>query len=99
MDANFWRRAACFGIPFGGDREQFAVGIAAGDVGHYGRRKCGRFVDLAAALGDGAVVGEFAQNALQLDAVDVLQAGSRSICRGAILRGFARMKATMASRA
>jgi hypothetical protein len=38
------------------------------------RWECRGLEDFLAALGDGAVVGEFAQDALQLDAVGVLQA-------------------------
>ena len=56
-----------------GTCEQFAVGVAAGDVGDHGRRQGGGLVDLSPALGDGAVVGELAQDALQLDAVGILQ--------------------------
>src|SRR5207244_5479240 len=62
------------GVPFGGSGEQFAVGVAAGDVGDHGGRQGGGLVDLPPALGDGAVIGEFAQDALQLDAVGILQA-------------------------
>ena len=74
MDADFRRRAALLLVPFGRGGDQFAVAVAAGDVGHHGRRQRRRLVDLLAALGDRAFVGEFAQDALQLDAVGVLQA-------------------------
>src|SRR5207237_4471514 len=60
--------------PFGGRGEQFAVGIATGDVGDHGRRQGGRLVDFPPTLGDGAFVSEFAQDALQLDAVGIFQA-------------------------
>ena len=33
VNADFWRGAAFFRVPFGGSSEQFAVGVAAGDVG------------------------------------------------------------------
>ena len=74
VNADFWRGAAFLGVPFGGRGEQFAVGVAAGDVGDHGRRQGGGLVDFPSALGDGAFVGEFAQDALQLDAVGILQA-------------------------
>ena len=37
VNADFWRGAAFLGVPFGGRSEQFAVGVAAGDVGDHGR--------------------------------------------------------------
>ena len=74
MDADLGGRAEFLLVPFGGRGEQFAVGIAAGDVGHHGRRQGRGLEHLAAAFGDGAVVGEFAQDPLQLDAVGILQA-------------------------
>ncbi|MGY4419398.1 hypothetical protein ACVWY2_001823 [Bradyrhizobium sp. JR6.1] len=73
LDADF-RGGAVFGVPLGGRRDQLAVAVAAGDVGEQGRRQRRRLVDLAAALGDRAVVGELAEDPLQLDAVGVLQA-------------------------
>ena len=60
-DADLWRGAALFLVPFGGRGEQFAVAVAAGDVGEHGMRQFGRLVHLAAALGDRAFVGELAQ--------------------------------------
>ena len=74
MDADFRRLAAFDLVPFGRRRDQFAVGVAAADVGHQGGGQGGRLGDLLAALFDRALVGEFAQDALQLDAVGVLQA-------------------------
>ncbi len=55
MDADLRRLAAFLLIPFGGRRDQFAVAVASGDVGHHGRRQCGRLVDFLAVLGDRAV--------------------------------------------
>src|ERR1700722_3471959 len=72
MNADF-RWIAGFLIPFGGGGDQLAVAVAAGDVGHHGRRQRRGLVDFLALLGNGAGVGEFAQDALQLDAVGVLQ--------------------------
>src|SRR5437773_847042 len=69
MDADFWRGAICFLGPFGRGRQQLAVGIAADDVGHHGRGQGRGLVDFLAAFSDGAVDGEFAQNAFQLDPV------------------------------
>ena len=88
VDADLRRGAVFLRIPFGGGGQQFAVGVAAGDVGHHGRRKGGGLVDLAAALGDGAVVGEFAQDSLQLDAVGILQAELARDLAGADLAGI-----------
>ena len=81
MDADF-RRFAAFLIPFGRRCDQFAVAVAAGDVGHDGRRQCGGLVDFFALLGDRPVVGEFAQDAFQLDALGVLEAELRARSRG-----------------
>ncbi len=39
MNADFRRLAAFHLIPFGGNGDQFAVAVAAGDVGHHGRRE------------------------------------------------------------
>src|SRR5258708_29080364 len=74
MDADFRRFAAFHLIPFGWSRDQFAVAVASGDVGHHGRRQYCGFADLFAALLDRALVGQFAQDALQLGAVGVLEA-------------------------
>ena len=74
MDADFRRLAALDLVPFGRRGDQFAVAVAAGDVHHQRRRQRRRLLDLAAVLLDGAVVGQFAQDPFQLDAVGVLQA-------------------------
>jgi hypothetical protein len=74
MNPDFRRGAVLFLIPFGGRRDQLAVVVASGDVGHHGRRQGGRLLDLLAAFFDRALIGQFAQNALQLDAVGVFQA-------------------------
>src|SRR5437868_14260286 len=73
MDADLWRRAALLFIPFGGCGDQLAVGVTAGDVGHHGRRQYRRLVQRLAACGDDAFVLEGAQDALELDAVGILQ--------------------------
>src|SRR5437762_1624092 len=56
MDADFWRGAVLFLIPFGGGCDQLAVAVAAGDVGHHGRRQGGGLVDFLAAFRNRALV-------------------------------------------
>src|SRR5205085_1849778 len=87
-DADFWRGAAFFLVPFGGGGEQLAVRVAAGDVGEHGMRQLRRLMYLAPALGDRAFVGEFAQNALQLGAVGILQPELARDFAGADLAGM-----------
>src|SRR5579883_954204 len=73
MDADLRRFAVLDLVPFGGRGDQFAVAVAAGDVGHHsGRQRCG-LADLATLLLDGAIVGELAQQALELGAIGVFQ--------------------------
>ena len=72
VDHNLRRRAVLF-VPFGGAGDQFAVSVAADDVGHQRRRQRGGLGDLAAALLDRAVVDQFAQQLFQRDAIGVLQ--------------------------
>ena len=50
MNANFRRFAAFDFIPFGGNGEQFAVTVAARDVGQHGRRQGFGLADFLAAL-------------------------------------------------
>jgi hypothetical protein len=61
-------------VPFGGGGDQLAVGVAAGDVGDQCRGERVRLGHRVAFFLDGAVVGELAQHALELDAIGVLQA-------------------------
>src|SRR5450432_1093261 len=67
-------RFAAFLIPFGGNCDQFAVAVTSGDVGHYGRRQRCRLMDFFALFRNRALVGQFAQDSFELDAVGVLQA-------------------------
>src|SRR5712691_937378 len=90
MDADFRRSAVLHLIPFGGRRDQFAVAVAAGNVGHHGRGQYRRLAYLLAALLDRAFVGQFAQDALEFDAVGVLQAKLPRDFSGA---DFSRMRA------
>ena len=72
-----------------GGCQQFAVGVAAGDVGNHGGRGAGSGSWIfRPALGDGAVVGELAQDALELDAVGILQPelAAISACRSCPIR-------------
>src|ERR1700678_4035454 len=89
MDADL-RRFAAFLVPFGRGCDQFAVAVAAGDVGHHGRRQRCRFVDFLALLGDRALVGEFAQDAFQLNPVGISEAEFPRDLAGA---DFPRMRA------
>src|SRR6185437_14210362 len=68
------RLTALLFIPFGRGCDQFAIAVAAGNVGHHGRRKRCRLVAFLALFGDRALVGEFAQDAFQLDPIGVLEA-------------------------
>src|SRR6266700_972378 len=61
-------------VPFGRRRDQFAIVVASGDVCDQGCGQGRGLGDLPAALGDGAAVGQLAQDALQLGAVGVPQA-------------------------
>ena len=71
-DADFWRRAVGLFVPFGRNREQFAVAVARDDVGHKHIRQRARWMQLLAAALDHAPVAEFAQHALKRCAVGVL---------------------------
>ena len=73
-DADDRRRAVRFLVPFGRPREQFAVAVAAGDVGEHDRRQAaGAMQPLSAPL-DMSAFGEFAQHALERGAVGILGA-------------------------
>src|ERR1700751_3617537 len=87
MPADLWRLAA-FLIPFGRRGDQFAVGVARGDVGHHGRRQMRALGDLLALFLDGAVLGELAQKAFQLGAGGILQAELAGDFPGADLAGI-----------
>ena len=87
MDADP-RRIALFLVPFGGRCDQLAVGVTGRDVGQQGCRQLGGLGDLLALFLDGALVGEVAQNALQLGAVGVLQAELARDFPGADLAGI-----------
>ena len=50
-------------IPFGRDRDQFAVAVARGDVGDHDMGQGPGMVQLLAALLDAALVGKLAQHA------------------------------------
>src|SRR5882672_7549415 len=90
VDADFRRFAVFHLIPFGGRRDQFAVAVAAGDVGHHGCGQYGRLAYLLAALLDRAFGGQLAQDTLELDAVGVLEAKLPRDFAGA---DFSRMRA------
>jgi len=95
----FWRGAAFFRVPFGGRSEQFAVGVAAGDVGDHGGRQGGGLVDFPAALG-----GRCRHRRVRAGCASARRGRHSSgrtrgrFSRVPILPGFARIKATMASR-
>ncbi len=66
-------RAVCLLVPFGWNREQFAVTVALPDVRkhHMGQRP--RLMQLPVSALDPTLIGEIAQHALELDPVGVLQ--------------------------
>ncbi len=87
-DVDFWRAAALL-VPFGGHGDQFAVAVAAGDIGGQHRRQLAcEMHGLAAAPPEHAVVGELAQQALQLDASGILQPERTRDLAGAGLAGL-----------
>ena len=75
-------------VPFGGHGDQFAVAVAAGDVGQHAAAARRPDAGLAAALRERAVVGELAQDAFQFDAVGVLQPERAGDFAGAGLAGL-----------
>ena len=76
-------------VPFGRTRQQFAVGVAAGDVGEHRRgQRAGLVQPLVAAL-DVAFVFEFTQQAFQIGAVGILGAERARDLAGADLAGAA----------
>jgi hypothetical protein len=76
-------------IPFGRDRDQFAVAVARRDVGDHDMGQGSGMVQLLAALLDAALVRKLAQHRLEGGAVGVLQVeGARDLAR-ADLSGLA----------
>jgi len=65
-DADFRRGAVRLFVPFGRHGDQFAVRVAARDVGHDDRRQVAATVELLALALDLAAVGEIAQQTFQL---------------------------------
>ena len=88
MKADFRRVAVLLAVPFGGNRDQLAVGIAAGDVGEDDARQGAGVVELLAVLLDVAFVGEVAQHGFQRGAVCVLEPEGTGDFTGADLAGF-----------
>jgi hypothetical protein len=81
-DTDFRRWAVCVLVPFGRRRDQLAVVVAAGDVGKRDVRQLARMMQLLAPGFDPALVGEFAQQALELGAAVVLEIeGARDLAR------------------
>ena len=77
-----------FGIPFGGNADQFAVGIAAGDVGEDDARQAAGVMELLATLFDAAFVGEVAQHGFERGAVCILEPEGTGDFTGADVAGF-----------
>ena len=69
-----WRRAMRVLVPFGRPRQQFAVAVAAGDVGEDDGRQRAGVVQALSALLDVPAVGEFAQHLFERGAVGILGA-------------------------
>jgi hypothetical protein len=77
-------------VPFGRPRQQLAVFIASGDVGEDDRRQRAGVMQAFAAPVDAAVLGEFAQHAIERRAVGVLGAElARDLARGDLTAPFA----------
>ena len=75
-------------VPFVGRGDEFAVGVARGDVGEHGRGQGAGVMQLLAALLDRAFVGEFAQHALEFGAHGVLEAEGAGDLAGADFAGL-----------
>src|SRR6202012_5924767 len=88
MDADTRRLTALGLVPFGGGGDQLAVGIPRRDVGQQRRRQLRALGDLLAVLLDGACVGEFAQETLELGAVGIFEAEFARDLLGADLAGI-----------
>ncbi len=80
--ADLRRRAVRLLVPFGRNRDQFAIGVAAADIGEHDLGQGAGMMQLLLALRDAALVGELAQRALELGAVGVLEPeGARDLAR------------------
>ena len=89
-DMDDGRRAMRFLVPFGRPRQQFAVAIAAGDVGQHDWRQGAGVMQALAAPVDQAFVGDFAQHAVERGAVGVLGAErARNFARADLAAAFA----------
>jgi hypothetical protein len=75
-------------VPFGGDPDQLAIGIAPGDVGEDDARQRAGVVELLAALLDAAFVGEVAQHGLERGTVCILEPEGTGDLTGADVAGF-----------
>ena len=82
------RLAMGFGVPFGRHRDQFAVGVASGDVGEHHIGQHARVVELLAPRLDGAGVGEVAQHLFEGGAIRILETEGAGDLAGADLAGF-----------
>jgi hypothetical protein len=96
-DADLGSGAVLGLIPFGRDRDQFAVAVARRDVGDHDMGQRPGMVQLLAALLDAAFVPELAQHGLERGAVGVLHAEGARDLAGADFSGCWPMKATMSS--
>ena len=81
------RRRTVLG-PFDRNGDQLAVGVAAGDVGERDRRQRAGGDELLALAVDAAFVGQFAEQALELDPAVVLQIEGAGDFAGADLAGL-----------
>ena len=89
-DMDDGRRAVGFLVPFGRPRQQFAVAVAAGDVGQHDRRQGAGMMQPLAPPVDQAFVGKFAQHAVERRAVGVLGAErARDLARADLAAAFA----------
>ena len=88
VNADFRRRAVFGFVPFGGRGDQFAVGVAADDVGKHDRGQGAGPVQFLAVAFDQAFVGQFSQHALEDGAVGVLQSEGAGDFAGADIAGL-----------
>jgi hypothetical protein len=89
-DLNDGRSAVGFFVPLGRACHQFAVAIAAGDVGDNDRRQSAGVMQAFATPVDLSVVGEFAEHAIERGAIRIFGAkGARDLSDADLAAAFA----------
>jgi hypothetical protein len=87
MNADFRGRAMGGLVPLVRDCNEFPVAIAHRDIGEHRRGEGAGMMQLLVPLFDGALIGEFAQNALEVGAERILQPESARDLAGADFAG------------